>query len=71
MCKKISITYNAVVNHLLMWFNNVLKIIIMAGNTKYFNKWLYFQRYYDFYNEVYFWRVWLLGFYFDTNKNSL
>jgi len=32
----------------------------MGGNTKYFNKWLYVQKYYDIYNKVYFWRFWLL-----------
>jgi hypothetical protein len=43
----------------------------MGGNTKYFNRWLYVQKYYDIYNGVYFWRFWILGFYFDTDKNSL
>ena len=43
----------------------------MTGNTKYFNKWLYVQKYYDLHNEVYFWRFWIIGFYFDTDKNYL
>ena len=35
----------------------------------FFNKWLYVQRYYDGWNDVYYWRFWILGFYFDTDKN--
>ena len=35
----------------------------------FFNKWLYLQRYYDGFNDVYFWRFWILGFYFDNDKN--
>ena len=36
----------------------------------FFNRLFYIQRYYDFYNSVYFWRFWFLGFYFDTDKND-
>ena len=43
----------------------------MSGNIKFFNKWLYIQRYYDIYNGVYFWRFWVFGQYFDTDKNKL
>ena len=43
----------------------------MSGNIKFFNKWLYIQRYYDIYNDVYFWRFWVFGQYFDTDKNKL
>ena len=42
----------------------------MSGNTRFFNKWLYAQRYYDIYNDVHFWRFWILGFYFDTEKDK-
>jgi|OM-RGC.v1.031712125 hypothetical protein len=40
----------------------------VPGNTRFFNKWLYIQRYYDIYDEAHFWRFWILGFYFDTEK---
>jgi len=37
--------------------------------TRFFNRVLYVQKYYDPFNEVYFWRFWILGMYFDTDKN--
>jgi hypothetical protein len=52
-------------------FTHKLINIIMSGNTKFFNRVLCIQNYYDIYNEVYFYRFWVLGFYFDTDKNSL
>jgi hypothetical protein len=58
-------------NSVFINFIRCYKEFIMVGNTKYFNKWLYVQKYYDIYNEVYFWRFWVIGFYFDTDKNSL
>ena len=43
----------------------------MSENPIFFNKVFYIQKYYDVYNEVYFYRFWMLGLYFDTDKNSL
>lgn len=39
--------------------------------TGFFNRVFYIQRYYDVFNGVYFWRFWLLGMYFDTDKNKI
>lgn len=41
------------------------------GNTRYFNRVLYIQRYYDIHDNIYFWRFWIMGFYFDTDKRNL
>ena len=43
----------------------------MRGNTKFFNKIFYIQRYFDDYYEEWIWRFWILGFYFDTGSNDL
>ena len=43
----------------------------MSGKPIFFNKVFYIQKYYDVYNEVYFYRFWMFGLYFDTDKNSL
>lgn len=43
----------------------------MSGNTKFFNRIFYIQKYYNAFPETHFWRFWVFGYYFDTEKNSL
>lgn len=40
----------------------------MPINTFLANKFLYVQKYLDIDNQVYYWRFWILGFYFSTEK---
>jgi len=47
------------------------KIKYLNGNTRYFNKVFYVQRYYDLPNEEFIWRFWIVGFYFDTGKKYI
>lgn len=45
----------------------------MFGNTKFFNKIFYIQRYYCIFDELYFWRFWIIGYYIELkhkNKNT-
>ncbi len=37
----------------------------MFGNTRFFNRIFYIQRYYDIFIEKYIWRFWILGLYFE------
>jgi len=38
----------------------------MSGNTKFFNRVFYIQKYYDVYSEKHIWHFWIVGLYFDT-----
>jgi hypothetical protein len=49
----------------------VIKRFIMGGNIRFFNRFFYVQRYFDYSVEKYIWRFWILGFYFDTGENVL
>lgn len=40
-----------------------------TGNTRLFNRVLYIQKAYNPYYDNYYWRFWVLGFYFDTDDN--
>jgi len=43
----------------------------MNESNIFFNRIFYVQKYWDIFNQVYFWRFWILGFYFTTDKNKL
>jgi len=43
----------------------------MKQNVRFFNKIFYIQRYYDTFEDCRFWRFWVCGYYFDTDKNNV
>ena len=42
----------------------------MVVNARFFNRIFYIQRYYDYVDNVRFWRFWILGFYFNTRPKN-
>jgi hypothetical protein len=60
---------NTLIKRVLMRLYKLLSLIVkkMSGNTKFFNRIFYIQKYYDIFRERHIWRFWILGYYFEMD----